>query len=91
MTKPDRPESELPWLDRSSTHELLFRALVAVCVGLLVAEGVYLVVAHPHGHFEYEAWFGFHGLFGFLAYLAIVNGAKLLRRVVMRREDYYER
>lgn len=87
----DRPEGELAWLDRPSTHTLLFRTLGGVCAGLLVIEGIFLVVGHPHGHFAYETWPGFHGLFGFLAYLSIVNGAKLLRRVVMRREDFYER
>ena len=62
-------------------------ALACACALTLVLN----VVLHPHGHLEYEDWFGFHAVFGFLAYLFIVGGAVQLRKIVKREEDYYDR
>lgn len=61
--------------------------LLLLCAALLVID----VVHEAHGHFAFEEWFGFHALFGFVAYMTIVNSAKLLRRLVERPEDYYDR
>ena len=33
---------------------------------------------------------GFYGWFGFIAYSSIISGAVLLRKIVMRSEDYYD-
>ena len=44
-----------------------------------------------HGEFSVEHWFGFHGLFGFVACVGLVLTAKALRRILMRPEDYYDR
>lgn len=62
------------------------RALLAVCLLLLATDLFY----DKHPHFAFEGWFGFYAFFGFLAYAGIVSAAKLLRRAVMRDEDYYE-
>ena len=43
------------------------------------------------GRFAIEHVFGFYGLFGFVACVALVLIAKQLRRVLMRPEDYYDR
>jgi hypothetical protein len=59
----------------------------ALCALLFVVEPF----VHKHGEFGFEAWFGFHGLFGFVACVALVIAAKGLRRLLMRPEDYYER
>jgi hypothetical protein len=45
---------------------------------------------HKHGHFAFEETFGFFPAFGFLAFVALSLCAKLLRKVVKRREDYYD-
>jgi hypothetical protein len=80
------PTKHTSWLDRPKTHQQLFYALIGLCVLLLI--GNFFI--HPHGHFPFEEWFGFHAFFGFLAYSAIVGSAILLRKVVKRREDYYD-
>jgi hypothetical protein len=49
------------------------------------------LVVHRHAEIGFDGWFNFYGLYGFVACIALVLAAKLLRRVVMRREDYYDR
>lgn len=84
--------------ERDTTVRALKMALYLGCLGAL-AGSVYAVVAgHPHPHFHWghlgsfeftELTPGFFALFGFFAYMTIVNTAKALRTVVMRSEDYY--
>lgn len=74
-------------LQRPAAQRRIFLALLAACVVVLLSE----LLLHKHGDFAFEEAFGFHALFGFVAYLAIVNLAKLLRRLVERPEDYYDR
>ena len=64
------------------------RILFAVSVLLLLVDLVY----HPHFHTELESGggvVGFYGLYGFAGLVLLVLGAKLLRQLVMRPEDYY--
>ena len=58
----------------------------AAAVGVVLADLFY----HKHGHFGFQEWFAFDAVFGFAAYVGLVNSAKLLRKLVMRPEDYYE-
>ena len=84
--------------EQPSTIRGLKMALYLGCA-LALAGSVYAVVAgHPHPHFHWahigsveitELTPGFFALFGFFAYMTIVNTAKVLRTVVMRSEDYY--
>jgi hypothetical protein len=60
-------------------------ALVVVCVALTLSDLLY----HKHGHFAFEEWFGFFGLFGFVVYVTVVMLAKALRTVIKRPEDYW--
>lgn len=57
-----------------------------VCALVLLAEPL----VHKHGDFAVEGWFGFHGLFGFVACVALVLAAKALRRILKRPADYYD-
>ena len=60
--------------------------LYVLCAALLLVDVFY----HKHGHFAFEQWFGFYAFYGFLAYMFIVNSAKLLRKLVKRDENYYD-
>ena len=91
------PEEPKRWLDHPGSGKKLFMALAAVCLGLLVWDcGWWLAVEQGwwevherHGHYGFEEWFGFHALFGFVAYCCIVGTAVQLRKVLKRPEDYY--
>jgi hypothetical protein len=76
------------WLDRSENVTKLYRGLWAIGLLLLAAD----LVVHRHEEFSWAGWFGFYAAYGFFACVALVLAAKLiLRRLVMRAEDYYDR
>lgn len=63
-----------------------FRLLLAAAAVLLLAD----LAIHRHGYLEVEAGFGFYGLFALAAGVTVVLLARLLRRLLGRREDYYD-
>lgn len=65
----------------------LLTALVVVAIALFAADP--LVEKHPH--FEVERWPGFYAVAGACSALLAVLVAALLRPVVERPEDYYDR
>jgi hypothetical protein len=74
------------WAEDPRTSQRILYGLTAICVVLFFSDLLY----HKHAHFSFEETIGFHGLFGFAAYVTIVNSAKLLRRIVTRPENYYD-
>ncbi len=75
------------WLDDPRNVNKIIWSLYGVCAALLLADLFY----RKHTIFGWEGWFGFFGVFGFVAGMAVVLGAKELRRLIMRGEDYYDR
>ena len=76
------------WLDRSENVTKLYRGLWAVGLLLLAAD----LLVHRHEEFAWAGWFGFYAAYGFFACVALVIAAKeVLRRLVKRPEDYYDR
>ena len=75
------------WLDRSENVTKLYRGLWAIGIVLLLAD----LVIHRHEEVGFAALFGFYAFYGFVACVALVLAAKVLRRIVMRPEDYYDR
>jgi uncharacterized membrane protein len=43
-----------------------------------------------HGEFYVEHYFGFYAVFGFCAYVSLIFIAKFLRKLLMRKEGYYD-
>ncbi len=74
------------WLDNPNNIRKLIIGVVIICAGLLVAEFFY----EKHAHFAVEHWFGFYGFYGFIVFIGIVLIGKELRKVLMRKEDYYD-
>ncbi|MDX9785560.1 MAG: hypothetical protein RBT11_02200 [Desulfobacterales bacterium] len=55
--------------------------------------GVLLVVdffIDKHADFPWEGAVNFYAVYGFISFVALVFIAKLLRRVIQRKEDYYD-
>jgi len=43
-----------------------------------------------HGHFPWEEAYAFYAVYGFVACVSLIFIAKGLRRLVKRKEDYYD-
>jgi len=74
------------WLDEPSSRKKLIRRFSVFCVLLFFLDSVY----HKHVHFPIEKTFGFYAFFGFIGCVGIVLLAKELRKVLMRKENYYD-
>ena len=62
------------------------RALLTIAIILAILE----VFLHRHGVAAIEESFMFPSIFGFFAFVFIVQVGKWLRKMIMRPEDYYE-
>jgi hypothetical protein len=49
------------------------------------------VLQFKHTHYDVEVWPGFYGIYGLVGCTLLVLAAKVLRKGVMRDEDYYDR
>ena len=81
-----QPEKRHVFDDPRNVRRVIY-AICVLCVLSLVAQ----VFIHLHAEHPWESLFGFHALYGFVAFVVLVMLAKeVLRRLVMRREDYYD-
>ncbi len=80
----DKPKTYL--FDNPRNVRRVVLALVWACVILI---GLDLVV-HRHVSHPWEAWFGFYAIYGFVACVLLVLLAKEMRKLLIRKEDYYD-
>jgi hypothetical protein len=85
---PDRePHHEKPyWLDAPENVRRIVYALYALSALFALID----LVVPRESQFPFEAWPGFFAGFGFLACVVLVLAAKAMRRLLMRREHYYD-
>ena len=86
MTKPPS-DGKTYWLDDMRNVRKIVWALVIVCAGLFVADAIY----HKHPYFSAESWFGFYAFYGFFMCVGLVLAAKVMRVLLRRDEDYYDK
>ena len=72
--------------DKPQNVKRLRYVLFTLCAGLLLLD----LVHHRHTVHPWEHVWGFYGIFGFVACVALVLIAKQLRKVLKRSEDYYD-
>ena len=68
------------------------RNVKRLIVGFFTIAGILLLldlVIHRHAELEAETWFGFYAFYGLIGSMFLVLTAKELRRILMRKEDYY--
>lgn len=80
-----KPEKRY-WLDEKRNVDKIYYAVVIICVALTLADLSY----DKKAKFIVEDWFGFYGFYGFVGCVFLVLAAKQLRKLLMRREDYYD-
>ena len=72
--------------DKPRNVKLVIYALYAVCGLSFVAD----FIIHRHVEHPWEGLFGFYSLYGFVGIVVLVLLSKELRKVILRREDYYD-
>jgi drug/metabolite transporter (DMT)-like permease len=82
----NQQEQKKHLFDNPRNVSLVVRGLYLVCIVLILLD----FIVHRHISIEWERFPGFYGLFGFIACVAIVLIAILLRKALRRREDYYD-
>jgi hypothetical protein len=74
------------WLDNRTNIKWLLRAFYVICAGLLLLDSIH----HRHVYHDWERLWGFYGVYGFVACTLLVLIAKQMRKLLMRRKDYYD-
>lgn len=72
--------------DNPRNVERLLRVFYATCILLVVVD----FFVHRHIVMAWEKLPAFYALYGFVACVLLVVLAKLMRKVVMRKEEYYD-
>lgn len=72
--------------DKPENVRRLLRVLYAICIALFGLD----FIIHRHTMHPWESLWGFYAIYGFVACVLLVLLAKEMRKVVMRREDYYD-
>lgn len=75
------------WLDEPKNVNKIVYTLYGVCVLLILVD---FLPYKDHPHYDFEHRVGFYGIFGLVSCVGLVLTAKVLRRIVMRREEYYD-
>lgn len=74
------------WLDSPANVRKVYFGLWIFGLAWVIPD----LFLHKHEDVEFAASLFFYALYGFFACVALVLAAKGLRRILMRREDYYE-
>ncbi|MFH0944859.1 MAG: hypothetical protein V2A76_06645 [Planctomycetota bacterium] len=74
------------WFDKPRNVTLFLRVVYVICGLALLLE----LLIHKHGVPRFEGWFSFYPVYGFVGIVVLVLLAILLRKLVMRPEDYYD-
>ena len=86
----NEPESEIVekqyLFDNPRNVSLVIGSLYIVCTLLFLLD----FILHRHATNEWDGFTGFYALFGFIAYVTIVLVAIQWRKLVERKEDYYD-
>ena len=75
------------WLDDYKNVKKVIGFVVVACIVLFAAEAFY----HKHPYFAAESLFGFYAIYGFVICVGLVLVTKLMRVILMRDEEYYDK
>ena len=72
--------------DNPRNVDRLLKGLYAICIILIIAD----FIIHRHTTMAWEKIPAFYAVYGFTACVVLVVVAKMMRKVVMRKENYYD-
>jgi purine-cytosine permease-like protein len=80
-------KKELNFFDKKENVQKFLRTFFVLLIVLLIID----FLIHKHPHFGWEGAPEFYAVYGFVSCVALIFIAKLLRLIVRRDEDYYDR
>jgi hypothetical protein len=83
----DAMKKELNFFDKKENVQKFLRVFFASLGVLLIVD----LFIHKHPHFPWEGAPEFYAVYGFVSCVALIFIAKLLRLIVRRDEDYYDK
>ena len=85
MANEKKKDDKVYFFDKPENIKRVLNIFYSLCVILVLAD----FVIHRHIGLVWEKIPAFYAIYGFVACVALVVVAKLIRKVVMRKEDYY--
>ena len=82
----NHPDDKQHYLDKAKNIQRLLRVFYVICALLFAAD----FVIHRHTKIALEEFPAFYAVFGFVAFCGLVVGSIGLRKLIMRKEDYYD-
>lgn len=79
-------EQKAHLFDNPRSVSWLLRIFYVICILLFVLD----FILHRHVSHSWEGLTGFYAIFGFIACVTLVLVAKQMRRILRRKEDYYD-
>ena len=83
------PDEKPGWADTPGFRKAFLGVLIVSAIAAALA-GLNPAWKNPKAHFEVEAFFAFFAFWGFACFMFIVLVGQHLRKLVGRKEDYYE-
>ena len=80
------PDQKTHLFDNPRNVERLLNGFYVICILLVIAD----FIIHRHMSMAWEKIPAFYAIYGFIAWVVLVIVAKLMRKVVMRPENYYD-
>ena len=74
------------WFDKKSNVDKLIIGILFSCILLFSIDLFY----EKHSLIFVEDWYGFYCVYGFIICCVIVFGGKLLRKLLIRKETFYD-
>ncbi|MFT5465709.1 MAG: flagellar basal body-associated protein FliL [Verrucomicrobiales bacterium] len=91
----EKEKKEFDWFDKPSSKRLLWILLLVTCGLTLVAEPIYLMIAHKDHHaeglFKFTKWPLFYAVLGFVSCALMIVVAKVLGFWLKKPTDHYEK
>lgn len=74
------------FFDKPQNVKWMMRGFYGICILLVVAD----FIIHRHVGLDWEKIPAFYAIYGFVACVVLVILAKEMRKLVMRKESYYD-
>lgn len=81
-----KEQNKPDFFDKPENIAKIIRIFYVICVLLVVAD----FIVHRHIYHDWENIPAFYAIYGFIGCVILVLIAKAMRKVLMKKEDYYD-